>query len=172
MASLATLVCGPVALPTPYGVDRVDVRTTGEMARAVSEATRACDALIMAAAPADYRPAQAAEQKIKRVSEGLTLDLVPNDDILAGLRGGTFLKVGFAAETENLHVSAHAKIARKGLDLIVANDVTAAGAGFGTDTNVVTLIDASGTVEELPVLSKYEVGMRILDRVAALLARP
>jgi len=81
------------------------------------------------------------------------------------------VKVGFAAETESLHEHARAKVASKGLDLIVANDVTATDAGFAVDTNVVTLIDAAGDVEELPVLSKYDVGQRILDRVVALLAR-
>lgn len=163
-----TLVCGPVALPTPYGVERIDVETTTEMASAVSEATAGCDALIMAAAPADFRPAAKAEQKIKRTGETLRIELVPNEDIIAGLKGG-FVKVGFAAETEQVLVHAHAKIAKKGLDLIAANDVTAAQAGFGYDTNLVTLIDAAGKVDELPLLSKYAVGHRILDRVAAIL---
>ncbi len=94
---------------------------------------------------------------------------MPNEDIIAGLKGD-FVKVGFAAETEQVLVHAHAKIKKKGLDLIAANDVTAAQAGFGHDTNLVSLIDASGTVDELPLLTKYEVGHRILDRVAAILA--
>ena len=164
-----TIVSGPVALATPYGVHRIDVATTAEMAAAVERATAGCDALIMAAAPADFRPAQAADQKIKHSTKGLTVELVPNPDILAGLGGG-FIKVGFAAETQDMRENARAKVARKGLDLIVANDVRAAGAGFGTETNLVTLIDAAGNCEELPLLSKYEVGHRILDRVAALLA--
>jgi phosphopantothenoylcysteine decarboxylase/phosphopantothenate--cysteine ligase len=164
-----TLVTGPVALATPYGVGRIDVETTADMASAIGLATGGCDALIMAAAPADFRPAAASDQKIKRTGASLSIDLVPNDDIIAGLRG-TFIKVGFAAETEQMLVNAHAKIKRKGLDLIVANDVTAPKAGFGHDTNLVTLIGADGTVEELPLLTKYEVGHRILDRVAAILA--
>ncbi|MHB8683895.1 MAG: phosphopantothenoylcysteine decarboxylase domain-containing protein, partial [Dehalococcoidia bacterium] len=164
-----TIVSGPVALATPYGVRRIDVGTTAEMAAAIERATVDCDALVMAAAPADFRPAQAADQKIKRSARGLTLDLVPNDDILAGLGGG-FIKVGFAAETQDIRENARAKVARKGLDLIAANDVGAPGAGFGTETNLVTLIDAAGNCEELPLLSKYQVGHRILDRVAALLA--
>ncbi|MHB8375610.1 MAG: bifunctional phosphopantothenoylcysteine decarboxylase/phosphopantothenate--cysteine ligase CoaBC [Dehalococcoidia bacterium] len=164
-----TIVSGPAALATPYGVRRIDVGTTAEMAAAIERATADCDALVMAAAPADFRPAQAADQKIKRSAEGLTVDLVPNDDILAGLGGG-FIKVGFAAETQDMRENARAKVARKGLDLIAANDVGAPGAGFGTETNLVTLIDAAGNCEELPLLSKYQVGHRILDRVAALLA--
>ena len=165
-----TLVCGPVALATPYGVSRIDVETTADMASVVSGATAGCDALIMAAAPADFRPAAAAEQKIKRTDASLSIELVPNEDIIAGLRG-EFVKVGFAAETEQLMANAQAKITKKGLDLIAANDVTAAQAGFAHDTNRVTLIGADGTIDELPLLSKYEVGHRILDRVAAILAQ-
>ncbi len=165
-----TLVCGPVALATPYGIDRVDVRTTAEMAAAVQRATDGCAAVIMAAAPADFRPANAAGQKIKRTGDAISVELVPNPDIIAGLKG-PFVKVGFAAETEQVLVHAHAKIAKKGLDLIAANDVTAPQAGFATDTNLVTLISADGTVEELPLLTKYEVAHRILDRVADILAR-
>jgi phosphopantothenoylcysteine decarboxylase/phosphopantothenate--cysteine ligase len=164
-----TLVTGPVALPAPYGIARVDVKTAAEMAAAIERATERCDALVMAAAPADFRPAEAANHKIKRTGEGLTVALSPTADIIGGLHGG-FIKVGFAAETQDLRENARVKIARKGLDLIVANDVSAAGAGFGTDTNLVTLIGADGTCEELPLLSKYDVGNRILDRVAHLLA--
>lgn len=165
-----TLISGPVALPTPYGVARIDVETTADMASVVGDATTGCDALIMAAAPADFRPAAAADQKIKRTGASLRIELVPNEDIIAGLRGD-FVKVGFAAETEQLMANAQAKIAKKGLDLIAANDVTAAQAGFGHDTNRVTLIAADGSIDELPLLSKYEAGHRILDRVAAILAQ-
>jgi phosphopantothenoylcysteine decarboxylase/phosphopantothenate--cysteine ligase len=163
------LVCGRVALATPYGVERVDVETTAEMAAAVRAQTERCDALIMAAAPADFRPAAEAQQKIKRTGASLSIELVPNEDIIAGL-SGRFVKVGFAAETEHLGAHAREKIAKKGLDLIAANDVTAPQAGFAHDTNRVTLIGADGQAEELPLLTKYEVGHRILDRVAALLA--
>lgn len=162
------LVCGPVALRTPFGVRRVDVGTTAEMGEAVRREAEECDVVIMAAAPADFRPAEPAEHKIKRTAAGLTVSLVPNDDILAGL-SGRFVKVGFAAETQDIRENARSKIAKKGLDLIVANDVSAPGAGFGTETNLVTLIDAAGNCEELPLLSKYEVGQRILDRVMTLL---
>lgn len=163
-----TLVTGPVALATPYGVRRIDVTTTAQMAAAMQQAAPGSHALIMAAAPADFRPAQAADQKIKRTAEGIAVDLVPNEDILAGLRGD-FIKVGFAAETQDMLRNASAKIAKKGLDLIAANDVTATDAGFSTDTNRVSLIDTNGDVDALPLLSKYDVGQRILDRVVQLL---
>lgn len=163
-----SLVTGPAALGTPYGVARIDVRTTAEMASVLRQATASCDALIMAAAPADFRAARPADQKIKRTGASLTVELAPNEDILAGLGGG-FVKVGFAAETDDVVANARGKVAKKGLDLIAANDVGAPQAGFSHDTNRVTLIDASGAVEELPLLSKYDVAVRILDRVAALI---
>lgn len=164
-----TLVAGSVSAPVPSGVERIDVRTTAEMARAVACATERCDALIMAAAPADFRAAHASDQKIKRGAGNVTLELAPNDDILASL-SGDFIKVGFAAETQSLIEHARQKIARKGLHLIVANDVTRAGAGFAADTNIVTLIDASGEIEELAMMSKRDVADRILDRVVRLLS--
>jgi phosphopantothenoylcysteine decarboxylase/phosphopantothenate--cysteine ligase len=163
-----TLVCGPVALPTPYGVERIDVTTTAEMAEALRCATRDCDAVIMAAAPADFRAARPVDQKIKREDASISVDLEPNADIIAGL-SGPFVKVGFAAETHDMLTHARDKVARKGLDLIAANDVTADDAGFATDTNRITLVDASGATEELPLLSKYEAAHQILHRVLALL---
>lgn len=164
------LICGPIGLATPYGIDRIDVKTTADMADAVRGAVVGADALIMAAAPADFRPAAVAEHKIKRTGETLSVDLVANADILA-TTNGPFVKVGFAAETQQLREHAAAKITKKGLDFIVANDVTAAGAGFGHETNRVTIMDAAGGVEELPLMSKYEVGHQILDRVAAIWRR-
>lgn len=163
-----TLVSGPVTLATPYGVRRIDVTTTADMQAAMRQATADCQALIMAAAPADFRPANPADQKIKRTAQGIAVDLVPNEDIVAGLHGD-FIKVGFAAETQDILQNAQLKIAKKGLDLIAANDVTAADAGFSADTNRVSLIDADGKVESLPLLSKYDVGNCILDRVVGLL---
>jgi len=165
-----TLICGPIALTTPYGIDRIDVKTTADMADAVRIAVEGADALIMAAAPADFRAASAAEQKIKRTGASLAVELIPNPDIIASV-SGSFVKVGFAAETQHLREHAAAKIAAKGLDLIVANDVTAPAAGFAHDTNQVILIGADGTAEELPLMSKYVVGHRILDRVAVILER-
>jgi phosphopantothenoylcysteine decarboxylase/phosphopantothenate--cysteine ligase len=165
-----TLVAGPSALPTPYGVQRVDVTTTAEMGDALRAASAACDAVIMAAAPADFRPIAAADHKIKRTEASVSVDLAPNADIIAGL-DGPFVKVGFAAETRDLLDHATDKLARKRLELIAANDVTAGDAGFSADTNRITLIDAQGTIEELPLMSKYAAAHRILDRVAALLAQ-
>lgn len=167
-----TLVTGPVSLPTPWGVERRNVETAVAMLEALREAVENADALVMAAAPADFRPAEAAPRKIKKHEgmEGLTVELVKNPDILASLRGPR-VRVGFAAETHDLAENAVAKLRAKRLDFIAANDVTRTGSGFGTDTNQVTIFWDDGRVEELPLLSKYSVGMAILDRVAARLAR-
>ena len=122
----------------------------------------------MAAAPADFRPAVSSEHKIKRTGDTLSVDLLPNPDILAGITG-PLIKVGFAAETQHLREHAAEKIAKKGLHFIVANDVTAPAAGFAHDTNQVTIITAHGASEDLPLMSKYRVAHRILDRIAAML---
>ncbi|MBI5949685.1 MAG: bifunctional phosphopantothenoylcysteine decarboxylase/phosphopantothenate--cysteine ligase CoaBC [Chloroflexi bacterium] len=165
-----TIVTGPVALETPYGVARVDVSTVAEMLEALTAATLDSDALVMSAAPADFRPESPAGQKMKKApgQETMTVTLVKNPDILASLPAGG-VRVGFAAETHDLAKHAVEKLASKRLDFIVANDVTAAGSGFGTDTNQVTLFHAGGTVEELPIMTKYAVAHAILDRVKALL---
>ncbi len=165
------LVTGPSALTTPYGVDRVNANTVEEMLDALEPLTERCDALLMAAAPADFRPRQAADQKIKKASlseEKMTLALTETPDIISTLPGGG-VRVAFAAETENLTANATAKLAAKRADLIVANDVTAAGSGFGTATNEVTIFHRDGESERLPLMSKYAVAHAILDRVAALL---
>lgn len=161
-----TLVAGPVALPTPPGITRIDVATVAEMLHVLEEATRASDAIIMSAAPADFRPAEAAPRKIKKEagSNSLHVELVKNPDIIATLPGGG-VRVGFAAETHDLERYARKKLQQKRLDLIVANDVTAKGSGFGTETNEVTIYDAEGKVESFPLMSKYEVAHAILDRV-------
>jgi phosphopantothenoylcysteine decarboxylase/phosphopantothenate--cysteine ligase len=162
------LVSGPTALTPPEGVDMQRVTTAEEMRSAIHAAIAGADAIIMAAAVADYRVAEMADHKLKRGPSDLTLRLVPNPDIIAGLAGEPLVKVGFAAETEDLIANARGKLERKGLDLIVANDVSAPDSGFGTDTNKVTLIDRNG-VEELPLLTKREVADRVVDRVVALL---
>jgi phosphopantothenoylcysteine decarboxylase/phosphopantothenate--cysteine ligase len=170
-----TLIATPStdALETPYGVERITVTRTVDMRDAVLTACAGADALIMAAAPADFTPAQRAEHKIKKDGTGrLTLALAETPDILKAVHEANLpvVRVGFAAESRDLLAYAREKVARKGLHLIAANDVTAEGAGFGTDTNLVTLLDAEGRAEPLPLLPKYEVAMRLLDRVAALLA--
>ena len=163
-----TVVAGPVALATPYGIHRVDVHTVAGMLVVLEQATADSDAIIMAAAPADYRPASPAEHKIKKTSDKGTLEveLVKNPDIIATLPAGG-VRVGFAAETRNLEEYARQKLPAKRLDFIVANDVSAAGSGFGTDTNQVTIYYADDQHEALPLMTKYAVGLAILDRVAA-----
>lgn len=159
------LITAPTALPRPYGMEVVEVTTAQEMYQAVKKAVESADALIMAAAVADYRPARMAESKIKREkSEKLTLELERTPDILGEVRGN-FLRVGFAAESEDLINNAKEKLRKKQLDLIVANDVSAIGA----ETNRVVLIDSTGSMDELPMLPKREVADRILDRVVRLL---
>lgn len=166
-----TLVTGPVALETPYGIHRVDVNTVAEMLVALEQATADSDAIIMSAAPADYRPANPAAHKLKKSSDegALDIELVKNPDIIATLPAGG-VRVGFAAETRNLEEYARQKLPAKRLDFIVANDVSAAGSGFGTDTNQVTIFHSDGRHEELPMMTKYAVGLAILDRVAARLS--
>jgi len=150
------------------GIEVIPVETANEMKQAVDRAAAAVDALIMAAAVADYRPKKAAKSKIKKDAAGLTLELTRTADILAGV-SGNFIKVGFAAESEDMVANARRKLMEKGLDLIVANDITDPDSGFGADTNKVTIIDKEGKAEELPLLTKWEVADRILDRVAGLL---
>ena len=161
------LVSAAKGLPNPPLVDMVPVQTAQQMCDAVMTRLDDTDALIMAAAVADYRPAESALQKIKKSDDELNIPLAKTTDILAAAKGN-FVKVGFAAESENLVSNAKVKVQSKGLDLIVANDITAEGSGFGADTNKVSLIDRSLDVEDLPLLTKYEVGHRVLDRVAAL----
>jgi len=186
-----TLVSGPAALPPPGGVEFVRVETAAQMRDAVQARAPSADLILAAAAVSDYRPAEQAAQKIKKGGSapnnggargdslssptppllgagGLILPLVANDDILAGLgqekHAGQTL-VGFAAETEGLLDHARGKLVAKNLDWIVANDVTAEGAGFDGDTNVVTLLARDGRAMALPLLTKREVAEQILDAV-------
>lgn len=163
------LIAGPTAAPIPAGLDARRIETALQLQDAVRRAAPNADAIVMAAAVADYRVAAAADHKLKRTGDELILRLVPNPDVIAGLRDFPLVKVGFAAETDDLLAHAADKLRRKGLDLIVANDVTKPGSGFGTDTNEVVLIDQRGATA-LPLLSKREVADRILDRVVDLLA--
>ena len=164
------LVSGPTALATPEGVERVDVRSAEEMLNAVRGKFRDSTIAIFAAAVADYRVAGPASQKIKRSGEPLTLKLEPNPDILATIakEKGERLVVGFAAETESVSENARKKLVGKNADLIVANDVTAKGAGFDGDTNIVTLFSRDGRDLPLVRMSKSEVAHRILDEVLRL----
>ena len=166
-----TLLSGPVAIEAPLGVKLVPFTTTQELLDRASELAREQDLLIQAAAPADYRAKEIAPQKIKKQGgEPMTFTLVENPDVAATLgkakRSGQVF-VGFAAETNDVLAHARDKLARKNLDMIVANDVTRPGAGFDVDTNIVTLITKDGQ-EALPMMSKTEVAQRILDRALAL----
>ena len=165
------LVTAPISLPEPAGVDVVKVGTAQEMRQAVVKVTPQADALIMAAAVADYRPIKAAKDKIKKGEAGLTLKLECTPDILGSVKGN-FIKVGFAAESNNLVKNAKQKLQQKGLDFIVANDITASDSGFGADTNRVTIIDREGKVDSLPLMPKREVADKVLDRVVELLPKP
>jgi phosphopantothenoylcysteine decarboxylase / phosphopantothenate---cysteine ligase len=164
------LVTGPTLLATPPGVERIDVRSAREMHRVVMDRFAQCSIGVFAAAVADYRPAESLPRKMKRGSEALTLRLEPNPDILADAARDKVdrLVVGFAAETDHLAENARKKLVAKNADLIVANDVTAEGAGFDVDTNVVTLFARDGRDLPLPRMSKQEVAERILDEVLRL----
>jgi len=166
------LVSGPTSLAAPHGVDVVAVRSAEEMQRAVADRVGPATVVIAAAAVSDYRPAAASASKIKKTDGAVTLELVRTPDILKGLgeaKGGRVL-VGFAAETEDLVANARKKLEAKSLDLVVANDVTAAGAGFGGDTNAAVLLRRDGGRVDVPLASKREVAERILDEVRALRA--
>jgi phosphopantothenoylcysteine decarboxylase / phosphopantothenate---cysteine ligase len=165
------LVSGPTERKIPEGVDWAPVRATEEMRRAVLERAADANIVIMAAAVADYRPAASQEKKIKRGEKSFTLELEPTPDILAELGrerahgDARRVLVGFAAETDRVAENARQKLARKGADMIVANDVTQEGAGFDTDTNIVTLYLRDGREIPLPKMNKFEVANRILDHV-------
>lgn len=164
------LVAGPTGLSPAPNVSYVPVVTSEEMRKAVVTRFRESDVLIMAAAAADFRPARPAPEKVPKGMGRRTLVLEPTRDILLDLparRAGQIV-VGFAAETGDLVARARRKLTGKALDLIVANDVTEPGAGFGTDTNRATLLDRTGHCESLPLMSKHELAHRILDAVLAL----
>jgi phosphopantothenoylcysteine decarboxylase/phosphopantothenate--cysteine ligase len=166
------LITGPTVLETPAGVTRVNVRTALEMLNAVEEHFVQATTAVFAAAVADYRPADLSSHKIKKTGAEITLRLEQNPDILAAAarKKGNRLVVGFAAETDKVAENARKKLREKDADLIVANDVTAEGAGFDLDTNVVTLFSRDGRDLALPKLTKSEVAHRILDEVVRLSA--
>ena len=164
------LITAPASLPEPAGVEVIHIRTTAQMKEAVALATAQADVLIMTAAVADYQPKEVAKNKIKKETSTLTLELIRTPDILSEVKG-SFLKVGFAAESENIVANARQKLEEKQLDIIVANDITDADSGFGTDTNKVTLIDRDGNVENLPLLTKREVADKILGKVVEMLGK-
>jgi phosphopantothenoylcysteine decarboxylase/phosphopantothenate--cysteine ligase len=163
-----TLISAPTILPDPDNIEVIHVESVFQMKDEVIKACQNADALIMSAAPADYVPKNPSQQKIKRSTESLTLELVKAPDILTEVQGN-LVKVGFSAETEDLIENTIQKLRDKKCDLFVANDVTIAGSGFYADNNKVTLIDKSGGVEDLPLMSKRDVAERVLDRVVGLM---
>jgi phosphopantothenoylcysteine decarboxylase/phosphopantothenate--cysteine ligase len=170
------LVAGPSALATPPGVQRVNVESALEMRAAVLAAFDRATLVVKAAAVADFRPAESSERKIKKedlpAGQGLTLELVQNPDILAEIcrDKGERIIVGFAAESHDLIAAARRKLERKGCDMIVANDISRAGAGFDSDENVVVFVRPGGELEELPPLPKTEVAAHLFDRIEKLRA--
>jgi len=170
----SVLIAGQTSLPTPAGVTRIDVESAFDMREAVLREQASAGIVVMAAAVADFRPARASERKIKKEelgeSAGLTLELVANPDILAEISRarGARVVVGFAAESHDVLAAARRKLARKGCDLLVANDISRSDAGFETDHNAVMLLTPDGEVEELPLLPKSEVAARIFDRIEKL----
>jgi phosphopantothenoylcysteine decarboxylase/phosphopantothenate--cysteine ligase len=165
-----TLISGPVAIAAPYGADVVNVITARSMEAAVREAVAHADALVMAAAVADYAPAEVSEQKIKKTGESMTINLKRNPDILGNLAEVDLpglVRVGFAAETQDLIENARGKLEKKRLDMIVANDAVAS---IGSDQSAVTLIMHDGSIEQLQAMPKEESARVIVERLAVLLA--
>jgi len=170
-----TLISGPTNLAAPLGVKTIPVITTHDMLHACEQALPNADVLVMAAAPVDHRPVDVAEHKVKKLALGTNFDITMEStpDILRTLSPllPEKVAVGFAAETDHLVAHAIDKLRAKNLDLIVANDVRRPGAGFGVDTNAVTILDREGTAEELPLMSKEAVATEILNRVAKILSQ-
>ena len=169
-----TLVSGPTALDTPKGVNRVDIRSARDMYDAVLSRAAQQDFIIKAAAVGDYRPAETADEKLKKGDGELNIRLARNPDILAALgadkRPGQLL-CGFAMETQNLLDNAESKLRRKNCDMLVANSLRDKGAGFGTDTNIATLLFADGHREQPSIMSKADLADLILDRLLGMSRR-
>ena len=164
--AMVSLVAAPNHLAKPIGISVTNIQSAEDMKKAIEDECLEADALIMAAAVADWRPLEKLDSKAKKdKSDHWSLELVKNPDIVAGINSSKLIKVGFAAESENLVENSKTKIESKNLDFIVANDITAADSGFSVDTNRVTIIHPDGTTEVLPLMSKYDVGHSILDRV-------
>jgi phosphopantothenoylcysteine decarboxylase / phosphopantothenate---cysteine ligase len=178
MGAKVTLISAPTALASPVGVSRINISTAEEMRAAVVSSLPESDIVIMTAAVADFRPKSFTQEKIKREKEILTIELEGTADILtevSRLKAKTKkpkVVVGFAAESQNLLENARSKLNSKGLDLIVANDITAPDSGFATDTNKVFLIDANQEVTDLPLMSKDQVAQIVLEKISTLISGP
>jgi phosphopantothenoylcysteine decarboxylase/phosphopantothenate--cysteine ligase len=172
-----TLISAPTSLLHPYGVKRVDVTTAQEMLEAVLLAMPDCDILVKAAAVADFRPSRPVDDKIKKTGAAPNIQMEKTEDILLRVAeqksdsGRPLLTVGFAAESSNLLQNARTKLTAKRLDLIVANDISAADAGFSVDTNRVTILLPDGSSESLPLLSKDQVAREVFARVVRILPK-
>ncbi len=168
-----TLISGPTKLATPEGVQRINVISGKEMFEKVMEHFKQSDIIIKSAAVADYTPAEVSTQKLKKKDDELYIKLNRNTDILLelGKIKGDKVLVGFAMETQDLIENAKSKLHKKNADLIIANDLKVEGAGFGTETNVATIINKNGTAEKLPIMSKVELANIILDRASKLIKR-
>lgn len=166
-----TLISGPTNLPKPSNVKIIDVSTTKEMFDTLHDLYNDCDAVIKSAAPLDYRPNKYSDKKIKKKNDRLNIELVKNPDIIynLGKNKKNQILIGFAAESNDVIDNAKKKLKKKNLDLIVANDITKKNAGFKEDTNIVTIIDKYGNVEDLPKMSKGELAKVIIDRLISIL---
>jgi phosphopantothenoylcysteine decarboxylase/phosphopantothenate--cysteine ligase len=169
------LISGPTNLTTPFGAQRINIQTAGDMRDQVLKALPGSAVLIMAAAVADFRPSAAADHKVKKADGVPQIDLESTPDILSEVlvererSGYPQVSVGFAAESKDLLTNAKRKLEEKHLDLIVANDISSPDAGFAVDTNRVTILDAGGGKEVLPLISKVEVAQFVLERIIGLL---
>ena len=164
--AIVSLVAAPNALPKPVGILVTKIQSAEEMKKVIATECDGADALIMAAAVADWRPLKKLDSKAKKsTSDTWSLKLVKNPDIIGSIKNDSLIKVGFAAESENLIENSKTKVKSKNLDFIVANDITAKDSGFSVDTNKVTIIHSNGNIESLPLMSKYDVAHSILDRV-------
>ena len=164
--AVVSLVAGPNTIPKPVGILVTNVQSAEEMKKVITTECDGADALIMAAAVADWRPLKKLDSKAKKsTSDTWSLKLVKNPDIIGSIKNDNLIKVGFAAESENLIENSKTKVKSKNLDFIVANDITAKDSGFSVDTNKVTIIHSNGNIESLPLMSKYDVAHSILDRV-------
>ena len=164
--AIVSLVAAPNALPKPVGILVTKIQSAEEMKKVIATECDGADALIMAAAVADWRPLKKLDSKAKKsTSDTWSLKLVKNPDIIGSIKSDSLIKVGFAAESENLIENSKTKVKSKNLDFIVANDITAKDSGFSVDTNKVTIIHSNGNIESLPLMSKYDVAHSILDRV-------
>ena len=164
--AIVSLVAAPNAIPKPVGILVTKIQSAEEMKKVITTECDGADALIMAAAVADWRPLKKLDSKAKKsTSDTWSLKLVKNPDIIGSIKNDNLIKVGFAAESENLIENSKTKVKSKNLDFIVANDITAKDSGFSVDTNKVTIIHSNGNIESLPLMSKYDVAHSILDRV-------